>query len=254
LALAVPEPAVDVTYVFYAREEVAGRYSGLEEVFVARPELLAGDAAILGEPTSGAVEAGCQGTLRATVRLAGQRAHTARPWMGRNAIHRLAPLLAALGAHEPRQPVISGLQFREALQAVAVEGGVAGNVVPDAASLTLNRRFAPDRTVAEAFAEVEALCAPFLEAGDAIELVESSDAARPGIDHPLLARLAVLAARPVQPKLGWTDVARFSARGVPAVNFGPGDATLAHRADERVEVGCLLAVYTALATLVTTGA
>ena len=118
LALAVPEPAVDVTYVFYAREEIAAKESGLEELFVERPDLLEGDVAILGEPTDGEVEAGCQGTLRLEVTLAGERAHSARPWMGRNAVHRLGPLLSLLDAHEPRQPVIEGLQFREALQAV----------------------------------------------------------------------------------------------------------------------------------------
>jgi succinyl-diaminopimelate desuccinylase len=253
LAAELREPEVDLTYVFYAREEVAAQHSGLEEVFSLRPDLLAGDAAIIGEPTDGGVEAGCQGTARLRVTLGGRRAHTARAWMGRNAIHRLAPILGALAGYEERRPVISGLQFREALQAVAVEGGVAGNVVPDAATLTINSRFAPDRTAPEAFAAVEAVVAPFLEPGDRIELVECSDAARPGVDHPLLAQLASLAAGPVQPKLGWTDVARFSARGVPAVNFGPGDATLAHRADERVEADCLMAVYSALARLVTGG-
>lgn len=254
LALAWTEPAVDVSYVFYAREEVAGRYSGLEEVFVARPELLAGDAAILGEPTSGLVEAGCQGTLRAKVSLAGARAHTARPWMGRNAIHRLAPILGALGRYEERRPIVAGLEFREALQAVAVEGGVAGNVVPDVSSLVINHRFAPDRSAEAALESVRELLAPYLEAEDAFELVECSPAAEPGIVHPLLARLAALSGGPVQPKLGWTDVARFASRGIPAVNFGPGDPTLAHRADERIELGPIVATYTALDDLLRRGA
>ncbi len=251
LALDLTSPPVDVTYVFYAREEVASEHSGLEELFIERPDLLVGDVAILGEPTSGAIEAGCQGTLRARVTLRGQRAHTARPWMGRNAIHRLGDLLCALHAHEPRRPLVGGLQFREALQAVSVSGGVAGNVVPDEASVVINHRFAPDRDLEAAFEAVRAVVEPFLEEGDTVELTEHSPAGVPGVDHPALARLVQLAAAPVQPKLGWTDVARFSARGTPAVNFGPGDATLAHRADERVDIASLVRVHQVLTALLT---
>lgn len=254
LATSCPEPAVDVTYVFYAREEVAAEHSGLEELFVARPELLAGDAAILGEPTSGRIEAGCQGTLRARVTLRGVRAHTARPWMGRNAIHRLGALLEAMARFEPRRPVVGGLAFREALQAVQVQGGVAGNVVPDEVTLTVNHRFAPDRDVDAALAEVRRVVGPFLEEGDGFELTEASPAGRPALDHPLLASLQRRTGAEVEAKLGWTDVARFSARGVPAVNFGPGDSTLAHTADERVDAASLLAVHDALAGLLTDGA
>ncbi|MEZ5266377.1 MAG: succinyl-diaminopimelate desuccinylase [Acidimicrobiales bacterium] len=211
LAAALREPAVDATYVFYAREEVAAEHSGLEELFVQAPELLAGDAAILGEPTSGRIEAGCQGTLRARITLRGARAHTARPWMGRNAIHRLGALLEALARFEPRQPEVGGLRWREALQAVQVSGGVAGNVVPDEASVTVNHRFAPDRDVDEALAEVRRLVAPYLEDGDRVELTESSPAGRPALDHPLLAALHRRSGAEVEAKLGWTDVARFSA-------------------------------------------
>jgi len=251
LARTQVEPDLDVTYVFYAREEVASEHSGLEELFVARPELLIGDAAILGEPTSGKIEAGCQGTLRVRVTLRGARAHTARPWMGRNAIHRLAGLLGALAAFEPRQPVISGLQFREALQAVSVQGGVAGNVVPDEVTLVVNHRFAPDRDIEAATEAVRLVVAPYLEDGDAFELTEFSPAGFPAVDHPLLAALQHRSGAEVEAKLGWTDVARFSARGVPAVNFGPGDSTLAHRADERVEAASLLTVYRTLEALLT---
>ncbi|HYF46004.1 MAG TPA: succinyl-diaminopimelate desuccinylase, partial [Acidimicrobiales bacterium] len=220
LALAVPEPAVDVTYVFYAREEIAAAESGLEELFQARPDLLEGDAAILGEPTDGELEAGCQGTLRMEVMLAGARAHSARPWMGRNAIHRLGPLLSFLSGHEPRQPVLGGLQFREALQAVQVSGGVAANVVPDAATLVLNHRFAPDRTPEEAEAAVRALLEPFLEDGDTVELTDASPGGAPDLDHPLLRTLVDRHGLGVRAKLGWTDVARFASRGVPAANLG----------------------------------
>ena len=254
LARDLERPALDVTYVFYAREEVAGEHSGLEEIFVARPELLAGDAAVLGEPTSGRIEAGCQGTLRVKVTLRGVRAHTARPWMGRNAIHRLSGLLARLASFEPRAPVVAGLQFREALQAVAVAGGTAGNVVPDEASVVINHRFAPDRDIDAALAEVRRVIHDQLDEGDEMELVEYSPAGAPAMDHPLLAALRQRSGAEVEAKLGWTDVARFSARGVPAVNFGPGDALLAHRADERVDAASLQAVYEAMADLLTTGA
>ncbi len=253
LALGVPEPAVDVTYVFYAREEIAATESGLEELFVARPDLLEGDVAVLGEPTDGELEAGCQGTLRLELTLAGARAHSARPWMGRNAIHRLGGLLTFLEGHECREPVLGGLQFRESLQAVGVTGGVAGNVVPDAATLVLNHRFAPDRTVEEAEAGVRDLIAPFLEDGDSVVLADAAPGAAPALDHPLLAALVERHGLGVRAKLGWTDVARFAARGVPAVNLGAGDSTLAHHVDERVEGGRLESSYRALLDLITLG-
>jgi succinyl-diaminopimelate desuccinylase len=253
LALTVAEPAVDCTYVFYAREEIAAAESGLGELFDARPDLLVGDAAILGEPTDAALEAGCQGTMRLRVTLVGERAHTARPWMGRNAIHRMAGLLADLDAYEERRPVIDGCEFREALQAVAVEGGVAGNVVPDHATLVLNHRFAPDRSGDEAEAHVRELLAGRLEAGDEVEVVEVVEGARPSHTHPLIATLVARNALEVRAKLGWTDVARFAARGVPAANLGPGDSTIAHTAGEHLDRAPLDAVWAALHDLVTRG-
>jgi len=235
LARTLREPPIDVTFIFYAREEVSAAHSGLEELFVARPDLVAGDAAILGEPTSSIVEAGCQGTLRLRVTLRGVRAHTARPWMGRNAIHRLAPVLGAVADHVSRQPVIDGLQFREALQAVSVQGGVAGNVVPDEATLLLNVRFAPDRRSGDAAEAVREVLRPYLEDDDDVELVDAAEAAAPAVGHPLLAPLVDELGLGVNPKLGWTDVARFTSRGIPAVNLGPGDPTLAHTAHEHVD-------------------
>lgn len=246
LAITVDQPAVDVTYVFYAGEEVAAEHNGLGLLFRDRPELLAGDAAILGEPTGAALEAGCQGTLRLAVTLVGTRAHTARPWMGRNAIHRLGELLRLVAGHEPRQPIIDGCAYREALQAVLVSGGVAGNVVPDQVTLTLNHRFAPDRTAAQAAASVRALLAPVLEERDTFDLVDQAEAARPSLDHPVLAALIGRNRLAVGAKLGWTDVSRFAAHGVPAANFGPGDATVAHAADERVVRAQIEACFAAL--------
>ncbi len=254
LARTVTAPTVDVSYVLYAREEVDSRHSGLKELFEARPDLLEADVALLAEPTGGAVEAGCQGTLRARVTLAGERAHTARAWMGRNAIHRLAGVLDALADYEPRRPDVDGCQYREGLQAVAVAGGAAGNVVPDEASVTVNHRFAPDRTPAEAEAHVRAVLAPVLDAGDTVELLDAAPAARPGLNDPLLAALAERNRLTVRAKLGWTDVAFFAARGVPASNFGPGDPLLAHTRDEHVGREAIESTYAALGDLLVNGA
>lgn len=236
LAISTPAPAVDLTFVFYACEEVAQRFSGLREIEVARPDLLLADAAVLGEPTGAVVEAGCQGVVRAAVVVRGERAHTARPWMGRNAIHRLASVLELCARYEGRRPVLGGCEYREALQAVHVEGGVAGNVVPDEARLVLNHRFAPDRTADDAFAALAAYLSPSLdERGDTVALEDSSAAAAPGLSHPLLGALVAACGVPARAKLGWTDVSFFSARGVPAANFGPGDPAVAHSAAERVD-------------------
>lgn len=253
LARTVTDPVVDVSYVFYAAEEVAAVHNGLGHLFRDRPDLLACDVALLGEPTDGVIEAGCQGTMRLKVTLKGERAHPARPWMGRNAIHRLGRLLTAVEADPAREPEIDGCRFREALQALAVEGGVAGNVVPDRATVTINHRFAPDRTSAEAEAHVRAVIAPVLEDGDEVEMVDLAGAAAPSLTHPVLASLIARNDLPVRAKLGWTDVARFAERGIPAANFGPGDATLAHTAEERVERQPIERCFAALDDLLRAG-
>ncbi len=253
LARNITEPAVDVTYVFYAREEVALEHNGLRELFAEIPEYLHADVAILGEPTGAVVEAGCQGTMRAVVTLNGKRAHTARPWMGRNAIHRLGGLLSALEAYEHREPVIDGCTYREAMQAVFVDGGVAGNVVPDAVKLTVNHRFAPDRTSAEAEVHMRSVIEPFMDEGDSFEIVDLSPAAKPDLRHPLMASLTGRNNLIVRAKLGWTDVAFFSEMGIPAVNFGPGEATLAHTKNEHIEATKLVGTYAALEDLLVTG-
>ncbi len=246
-------PALDVTYVFYAREEVAASESGLLELRAERPDLLDGDVAILGEPTDGTIEAGCQGVIRVTATFVGARAHTARAWMGRNAIHRLGRLLVALESYEPRRPELQGCRFHEALLATHVEGGVAGNVVPDRASVTITHRFAPDRTTEQAEAHVRDVLAPFLESGDTVEVDDRSPAAPPALEHPVVATLIERHGLSVSAKLGWTDVARFTEWGVPAVNLGPGIAALAHTKDERVERASLERAYRALDDLLTNG-
>lgn len=253
LARTVLDPAVDVTYVFYAGEEVAAEHNGLRLLFEQRPDLLAGDVALLGEPTGGEMEAGCQGTLRFEVDLAGARAHTARPWMGRNAIHRLGAVLGVLDRYEGRRPVLAGCEFREALQAVAVAGGVAANVVPDRVTLTLNHRFAPDRTEAQAEAHVRSVLQQVLDEGDSVRLVDGANASPPAVDHPLVAALIERNGLRVSAKLGWTDVARFASSGIPAANFGPGDPTLAHTADERVERAAVERCFAALDDLLRRG-
>jgi succinyl-diaminopimelate desuccinylase len=252
LARVDPSPAVDVTFVFYVCEEVEQRYSGLIEIEAARPDLLAADAAVLGEPTGALVEAGCQGVLRLGVTMRGERAHTARPWMGVNAVHRLAPLLARAASYVGRRPVIDGCEYREALQAVAIEGGVAANVVPDGATVMLNHRFAPDRDVEQALAELFAYLEPAIDSsrGDSIVLEGSSPSAAPGLGHPLLASLVARSGQEPRAKLGWTDVAFFTERAIPAANFGPGDPTLAHTAGEKVERVEIETVYSVLRSLI----
>jgi succinyl-diaminopimelate desuccinylase len=236
LATTVREPAVDVTWCFYAREEIGRADSGLLQLWQERPELLAGDAAILGEPTSALVEAGCQGTMRVRITLRGVRAHTARPFTGRNAIHRLAPLLQRVADWPGREVVLDGCTYAEQLQVVAIEGGVAGNVVPDEARVTLNHRYAPDRGEVEAEAFLHDLLDSTWEpeTGDTWEFVDAADGAPPSLDHPLLKSLVDKSGEPPRAKVGWTDVASFWAHGVPAANFGPGDPLLAHHPDERV--------------------
>ena len=226
--------SVEVTWVFYAREEIARAESGLLEVAQLRPDLLDADAAVLGEPTGGAVEAGCQGTLRVGVDLRGARAHTARPYVGRNAIHRLGALLARVASYEPRSVEIDGVTFVEQLQAVAVAGGVAPNVVPDLATCTLNHRVAPDRSREEALAWLERYLGECLDEGDHVEVLDWAPAAAPALGNERLAALVLLTGQPARAKVGWTDVATFAERGIPAANFGAGDPLLAHRSDERV--------------------
>ncbi len=231
----VPNPTVDLTGVFYECEEVASIHNGLKKLFVERPDLLQCDAAILGEPTQAKIEAGCQGTMRVVLRLGGARAHTARPWMGRNAIHRLAVVLTRIEADLGRRPVIDGCEFRESLQVVNVAGGVSGNVVPDRVELTINHRFAPDRTSEQALEHIKSVIGSDILGDDAeCELVDLGPATPPSLTHPLLAELRSLVGEAPTAKLGWTDVAFFSAQGIPATNFGPGDPTIAHTKGEHV--------------------
>ncbi|GIG36398.1 succinyl-diaminopimelate desuccinylase [Cellulomonas pakistanensis] len=245
LAAALTEPGRDVTWVFYDHEEVEASLNGLGRIAREHPDWLAADFAVLCEPTDAGLEGGCNGTLRAEVRVAGVAAHSARAWTGVNAIHGAAPVLARLAAYEPASVEVDGLVYREGLNAVLIGGGVATNVVPDRCVVTVNYRFAPSRSVAEAEAHVRELFDGF-----EVVVTDAAAGARPGLDDPAAAEFAaavlgVTGGAPA-PKYGWTDVARFSELGVPAVNFGPGDPLLAHKDDERLPVRQLRLCHDAL--------
>ncbi|WP_106617563.1 succinyl-diaminopimelate desuccinylase [Saccharothrix carnea] len=231
LAATVTDPRHDLTFVFYDCEEVEAVRNGLGRIERELPEWLDGDLAIVCEPSNGTIEAGCQGTMRVDVRTEGVRAHTARGWMGVNAIHAIGDALRRLEAYEPRQVEIDGCLYREGLQAVKIGGGVAGNVVPDEAVLTVNHRFAPDRTPEQAEQHLREVFA-----GYEVTVTDSSPGALPGLAAPTTRELVEAAGGTPVAKLGWTDVARFAALGMPAVNFGPGDPTLAHTRQENVPV------------------
>jgi succinyl-diaminopimelate desuccinylase len=238
----------DITLAFYECEEVRDEFNGLGKVFAAEPELLAADFAVLLEPTDGWVEAGCQGVLVARAGFDGERAHAARPWMGRNAIHRASEVLARLAAHDADTVDVDGLQFRESFQVVGIEGGIPDkhNVVPDRCTITVNRRFAPRYSPHDAETQVRAL----LDGADDIEILQAQPAAAPNLNNPLVADFVEGLSLPVRPKLGWTDVARFASRGVPAVNFGPGDPAIAHTQGEFVTRESVENAYAVLAGFV----
>ncbi|WP_423218999.1 succinyl-diaminopimelate desuccinylase [Xylanimonas ulmi] len=231
-------PTCDLTWVFYDQEEVEAVRNGLGRLAQRRPDLLEGDFAIVGEPSDGGIEGGCNGTVRVEVRTRGVAAHSARAWVGVNAIHLAAPILDRLAAYVPAEVDVDGLVYRESMSAVGIRGGVAGNVVPDTCVVTVNYRFAPSRSVEEAVAHLRELFAGF-----EVEVTDAAGGARPGLDAPLAAAFAqaVLATTggAPRPKYGWTDVARFAGLGIPAVNFAPGDPLLAHKDDERVPVAQL---------------
>ncbi|MGE2719054.1 succinyl-diaminopimelate desuccinylase [Mycolicibacterium celeriflavum] len=233
LAATVAEPTHDITLVMYDCEEIEASANGLNRIEKELPDWLQADVAILGEPSGGYIEAGCQGTLRVVVSATGTRAHSARSWLGDNAIHKLGAVLNRLSSYQARSVEIDGCTYREGLSAVHIDGGIAGNVIPDAASATVNFRFAPDRTVDDALHHVRDV---FDGLDVEIAVTDAAAGALPGLTKPAAAALVQAAGGQVRAKYGWTDVARFAALGIPAVNYGPGDPNLAHRVDERVEV------------------
>ena len=247
LAATLQAPGRDLTFVFYDGEEVEAERNGLLRVSRQHPGWLAADFAVLLEPTGAILEGGCQGSMRVDVVVRGRRAHSARSWLGSNAIHAAASVLDTVGSVFTREPIVDGLQFREGLNAVGIRGGVAGNVIPDECVVTVNYRFAPDRSEAEAEGYLRTLFADF-----DLVVTDSAPGARPGLDHEAAQGLLAVVGGTPRAKFGWTDVARFSALGVPAVNYGPGDPSLSHTPGEHVDVAQIVEVERRLAAWLTT--
>ncbi|KAA9110250.1 succinyl-diaminopimelate desuccinylase [Microbacterium rhizomatis] len=229
LAAELTDPRVDLTWMWYDHEEVDADLNGLTRLARMRPDLFAGDFAILGEPTGAQVEGGCNGNMRAIVRTRGVRAHSARAWIGENAIHRAGAVLERLSEYRPREVAVDGLEYREGLNAVRIHGGIAGNVIPDLCEVEVNYRFAPSLSPIDAEQHVRDVFSGF-----DVDVVDVAPGARPGLDAPLAREFVAAVGSAPKPKYGWTDVARFSAMGIPAVNYGPGDPQLAHHDEERV--------------------
>jgi len=248
LAVELSEPAVDVTWIWYDHEEVSESLNGLNRLSRTHPEWLAGDFAILGEPTSSEIEGGCNGNARIEVRTFGLRAHSARAWVGHNAIHDAAPILAILADYVPREVEVDGLVYREGLNAVGISGGIAGNVIPDEAMVHINYRFAPSRSGEEAIEHLRELFDGF-----DVTVVDLAPGARPGLDAELARNFVAAVGGVPKPKYGWTDVARFSALGIPAVNYGPGNPLKAHADDERVALAEITSCEHGLRSWLTTG-
>ncbi len=246
LAAALTAPTRDVTWVYYEAEEIDSQYNGLRRLAETRPELLRADFAVLMEPSNGGIEAGCQGTMRVEVRTTGVRAHSARWWKGVNAVHAARDVLERLVAYAPRSVEVDGLVYREGLSAVGIRGGVAGNVIPDDCVVAVNYRFAPSRSAVEAEAHVREVFD-----GYDVTVVDAVDGALPGLTHPAAVDFVRAIGGAPAPKLGWTDVARFSALGVPAVNYGPGDPALAHSQGEYAPVRDIEAVHAGLRSWLT---
>lgn len=242
LAATLPEPARDVTYVFYDAEEISDEHNGLARLARNHPDLLAADFAVLLEPTDDAVEGGCNGTLTLQVHTRGVAAHSARPWMGHNAIHDVADVLARITQGQLPDVDVDGLRFRQSLNAVGISGGIADNVIPDHAVVTVNLRYAPHWGPEQAVSYLS----EEVFAGLEVEVVDNSPGARPGLDRPAATAFIDALGLPVRAKQGWTDVARFSALGVPAVNFGPGESQFAHADDERCRIDQIVAAESAL--------
>ncbi len=231
LAAELTAPNVDVTWVFYDHEEVDSSLNGLGRISRNKPELLQGSFAVLCEPSSARVEGGCNGTMRVEIKLSGVKAHSARSWMGENALHKAAVPLSILANYVPLEVEVDGLVYRESLNAVLMSSGIAANVIPDLATITVNYRYAPSKSHAEAEGYLRELFAGF-----EVTVKDFADGARPGLDLPEAAAFVTATGTEPFPKYGWTDVARFSALGIPAVNFGPGDPNKAHADDEAVEI------------------
>jgi succinyl-diaminopimelate desuccinylase len=241
LAAELTEPNSDVTWIFYDHEEVDASLNGMGRLSRNQPELLAGDFAVLCEPTSAGIEGGCNGTMRIEVTTTGVKAHSARAWMGVNAIHAVEEILGRLNRYATQDVEVDGLVYKESLNAVLISGGIATNVIPDAAKVTVNYRFAPSKSIADAEAHLREVCDGFN-----VLVTDASAGARPGLNQPAAAAFIAATGLEARPKYGWTDVARFSALGIPAINFGPGDPNKAHADDESCPVDQIYSCEAAL--------
>jgi succinyl-diaminopimelate desuccinylase len=241
LASEITSSNYDVTYLFYESEEIETKFNGLELITKQQKDLLDCDFAILMEPTNGILEVGCQGSLRFEVSTSGKRSHSARWWNGENAIHKTNKILEILNNYKSREPEIDGHKFREGLQAVKVNGGIAGNVVPDSVTISINHRFAPDTSIDQATQNMKTLFKDFN-----FELVDAANAAPTGLSNQLIKEFVSNIGKNIAPKFGWTDVARFANAGIPAINFGPGDPNLAHHPEEKVLISQIIDVYESL--------
>jgi succinyl-diaminopimelate desuccinylase len=246
LAATLDKTNTDVTWIFYDHEEVDASLNGLGRIARNRPELLDASFAVLCEPSYSQVEGGCNGTMRADIITRGLKAHSARAWMGKNAVHAAADILNRLETYETAEVEVDGLVYRESLNAVVIKGGIATNVIPDECTVTVNYRFAPSKSAAEAEAHIREVFE-----GHEVVITDSAEGARPGLDLPEAAAFVAATGSVPRPKYGWTDVARFSALGIPAVNFGPGDPNKAHSDDENVPVSQIFACEAALRTWLT---
>jgi succinyl-diaminopimelate desuccinylase len=245
----------DISFIFYECEEVSGDLNGLRQLVEDHAELIHADFAILGEPTGGGVEAGCNGSLRFDITLTGKAAHSARAWKGENAIHKSLRVLEILNTWNSIDPqehivVVDELEYRESLNAVLISGGVATNIVPDECKIHINYRFAPDKSATQAQKIMQELFS-----GYELEYKDISEGARPGLNLECVQKFADYARErtgiSVRAKMGWTDVARFSALGMPALNFGPGDPMLCHHDHEQVEVRDITRCYEVLVGFLT---
>ncbi len=241
LASIDPGP-VDVALLLFGREELPPAFDPLPALFDGCALAREADLAILLEPTDLEVQAGCVGNLSARVTFHGRSGHSARPWLADNALHRAIDGLAPVAAHTRREAVVEGLPFFEVVSVTRLESGVADNVVPGSAEATLNLRYPPDRTTDEA----EELVRSLVPTDATVEIIGNSPPGAVSVDAPLVQALRATGDFPVAPKQAWTNVADFTQRGIPAVNFGPGATRYAHAQDELVEIGSLERVYEAL--------
>jgi succinyl-diaminopimelate desuccinylase len=241
--LATLEPGpVDVGLLLFGREELPAEYNPLPALFERCLLASEADLAILLEPTDLAIHAGCAGALTARIHFHGVSGHSARPWLARNALHAAIEGLARVATFERREAVIDDLVFYEVASVTRLDSGVADNVVPDLAVATINLRYPPDRTPAEA----EELLRSLVPTDATIEVAGNSPPGAVAVSAPLARRLQEVGDLAIEAKQAWTNVADFTSRGIPAINFGPGATRYAHRRDELVEIASLERAYLAL--------